>query len=1206
MKRKLAVLLLIPILIMAVDLNEANAIWTHDEGFFKQYRQIQVRALNVDGDVVIWGKECNLPSRGLIFDPYNHSVIAAFNDFDGTLQEHMNAESLFIKDALSSDWDEVSANVRGNEINSFSYHKRTATQVVLLAGTPNGVYQSPNGGATWSGVSSLPYNIYDAVLSPVNQTGGLFDMSYFAATPGGVYMKDAFPIYDWELLPSMDEDQDFEDVNPLVPGYLDSLPEGWTQTGVEDEYRYVRLDTLNTYSGNYSLLVYSNAVGGADVAARYDLPDVDYAIFDFQFMPILHSGIMEFKNGLEMKIAYRYGEMSYYSPSEGWVEIDGSGVNMGVFNEVTLVLDFASGIGFIATPASVDTVDLYPAEDAVSEVVFSAESFGAGSYPYWIDDFSVQPAVYAVAPHPDSQNYAFAGTPLGIYSYDGSEWSKSLDVVGEWTMLKTDLAGDYLVAATPNLVYLSDDQGVSWNNITGAIPSINDIYVDTSGVIYAATDSFPYKYDVSWTEMSKGFLENGVMNQVKICNAITVMGLDTIFVGTLNGIYVSVDDGDNWVEDNGGIDPYPIDSATVAQVDAYFEDAVPSSSTTGLLDLLTDGIGPVPDVDGDALVHVILLEIYEDGPDGSEAYFDPRNEEPATVEHSNEAEMIYVDVDFWQNNEEDTKESIARSLTQMIEWNYDSDEDDWIVTGFERYGAYLAEFGATYIDSGINFQANNLTLTNTSEHQEYLWIQYLRDKFGGDILDDLNLAEGVFIDPQSGNPEIKKLQGMEAIDSILVGKTPGSFVEAFKDWSISCYLDNLTHVKYITQDIAQMASDGGRQVRQAFFSAKAWRIRNTSKPLIFSGNDNNDFNLHVVEYNGGVAGTPEEIEYSDFDIPDRNLHEVVKTSDSFDILIEVISSAGTDPANAFYNLSRETVMDTLDMLGILQAPLADRYLRIYYYTNKTRFLDAGEEGVYVIYESNTSELSLMDTLTTAEGYWMYYGDITLPVVDGTVTLSFLSEDISGVLHTPEYHITVKSIGTGGGYIAASDNSFNADIPANALDKSYHVTACKTGNNSYYIGPGVSLNKNAVLTIDVSARKSRNLSIYRKEADSWVEIPCTRKGDKLEAEISAFGEYKVTEGDLVTNLPLTLQLSTNTLNSFDIRYAIPEKGNVRLDVYNALGQRVKFLVNGVMMPGFYAVRWNGRTENGGLVGNGVYFYRLSAVGNRLTKKIVVVR
>ncbi|TET99155.1 MAG: hypothetical protein E3J23_05595, partial [Candidatus Stahlbacteria bacterium] len=133
MKLKIAVLFLIPVLIMAVDINEGKSIWTHDEGFFQTYREIWVRALDVDGNVVIWGKEIELPDRDLIFDPYNHSLVAAFNDFDPTLQEHMNAEVLFIKDDLSLDWSEVSAAISGNSVNSFSYHRKTATSVELLA-----------------------------------------------------------------------------------------------------------------------------------------------------------------------------------------------------------------------------------------------------------------------------------------------------------------------------------------------------------------------------------------------------------------------------------------------------------------------------------------------------------------------------------------------------------------------------------------------------------------------------------------------------------------------------------------------------------------------------------------------------------------------------------------------------------------------------------------------------------------------------------------------------------------------------------------------------------------------------------------------------------------------------------------------------------------------------------------------------------------
>ncbi|MCW4043790.1 MAG: hypothetical protein NWE90_08745, partial [Candidatus Bathyarchaeota archaeon] len=1154
---------------------------------------------------VIWGKEIELPDRDLIFDPYNHSLVAAFNDFDPTLQEHMNAEFLFIKDDLSLDWSEVDAAISGNTVNSFSYHRKTATSVEILAGTPNGVYKSPDGGVTWTGVSpALPYYIYDAVASPINQTGLPFNLTYFASTPSGVFMKGGWPADIWISLPGNVEEQDFEGADPTN---LDSLPEGWTQSGVEDEYRYVRLDTLNTYSGDYSLLIYSNAVGGDDIAARYAMPDIDYAVVSFQFMPSIHSGIIELKNRLGIKIAYRYGEMSYYTPDDGWVDIEESGVNDGVFSELTVSLFFLDSLyphgrlAIIVTPNSVDSVELYEAEDTIPEAVFSAEVFGSGSGPYWIDDFSAKSLVYSLTPHPDLLEFVYTGTPLGVYSFDGNEWSKSLDVVGEWFRLETDLAGNYIVAATPALVYLSDDQGVNWNNITGNIPSINDIYVDANGVVYAATDSFPYKYDGTWSQMSDGFLDYGVMEMVKMCKVITMIEPDTIVVGNNNGIYVSVDGGDNWLENNGGLEPYPIQDTVISMVDAYFEDAVPSDSTTGLLELLTGEIGPIPDVDSDTLLHVVVLEIYEDGADLSRSYFDVTNEVPED-ENSNGMELIYVDVYFWETDESGTKNSIARNLATMIEYAYDPEEDEWIVSGFERYGAYLAELGAGGVDiSGVPFRPNNLTFPAKAEHQEYLWIQYLREEFGADILDELNLSYDVVFDPQTGLPDTVLLQGIEAIDDILAGETPGNFVDAFTDWAISCYLDDLTSVKNLTIDTIDVANTGSRREAQPFYSAEAYMVGDPTNPLIFSGNDNNDFNLHIVEY--GTSTIIHEISSSDFDNEERNVHRI-DLDNPFDILVEVISSRGIDPADAFYNLSRDTIVDILDMIGILQAPLADRFIRIFYYTEKLRLLDAGVEGVYVMVDNETSVLALMNP-SSSEGYRIYYTDIALPPVDVPVELVFQSEDISGNQHIDTFDIELKSIGTEGGYIAASDNSFRVDIPRDALNKTYRVTACNTGR-SYYVGPNMNLNVNAVLTIDVSNMESRDLSIYRKEGDTWVEIQCVRRGDNLEAEIGTLGEFKVMEGDLVTDVPVTLELITNTLTPFDIKYAIPERGNVRIDVYNAIGQRVKTLVNNAMEPGFYTVKWNAQTEYGEIVGNGIYFYRLSAAGEGLTKKIVVVR
>ncbi len=1223
MKLKMAVLILIPVLVIAqVNLNDGATIWTQDQGFFQIYREINVRALNVDGDVVIWGKEVELPSRALGFDPINHSIVAQFNEFDMPLEYAIIDDSLFateelyLKSNFGSPWVLNGTGVSRKVVNSFHFHDALNIHY-LVAATEAGVYQSANGGGSWKDVKydQLNSNILDAVLSPVNQTSpGFFLNKYFAAAYDGVYQKSkgTSPFDNWEILPRIEEDQDFEDADP---GNLDFLPEGWTQSGEEDEYNFVRLDTLNAYNGDYSLLIHSSAVGGDVVSARYGLPDLDYLVCGFQFLPLHHSGMIEIKNhGLGIKVAYRYGEMSYYTPEDGWVAIDGSGVAGFMFNELKFVLEYENGIGIINTfdslsgnLSTLDTIELYEAGDAISEAVFSTESFGSSNEPYWIDDFYAEPSVYSLAPHPDSIDYVYAGTPLGIYSFDGNEWVKSLDVEDEWFKLETDLTGNYMVAASHDLVYTSNNQGDSWDNITDTIPSINDIYVDVNGVVYAATDSFPYKYDgSSWTQMNNGFLDYGVMNQVKVCGAITVIEPDTIIVGNHNGMYFSVDGGSNWFEDNEGIEPYPIDSATIAEVDAYFEDAVPSDTTKGVLELLTDGIGPIPDVDGDSLLDVVLLDVYEDGEDESSCFFDPTNEDTLAT-NSNGMEIIYVDVDDvvgWLSGPDDVKEDIARELTSMIEWNYDLDEDPWIVRGYEGFGIYLTTLGADSVEYGVNFSSANLLSARTLQ---YIWIQYLRDLFGDEILDELNTAEGQFFNPQSGLYKTRLLQGREAIDSILVGRTPGNFVDAFEDWGISCYMNNLVHIKDISFTVDAIPDGSIAEAAQLYYSAKPIRIYDFTNPLIFSGNDNNDFNLFIVGYAGDSANAPIEVEASEFSNIARNIHEIdLRTAgiDSFDLLVEVISNRGTSPSFAYYNLSLDQTVDTTDMIGLLQSPLADRFVRMYYYTGTERLCDAGEEGAYVIFGADTLEMSLLDA-SSAEGYRVYYGDIVLPAGDISEAIHLKSEDISGNKYEKDIDLTVKAIGKYGGYIASSDNSFRVDIPANALNKSYHVTACNTGN-SYYVGPGVNLNVDAHLTIDVSNMKSKKLSIYRKEGDSWVEIPSVRKGDAIEAEINTLGEYKAMEGDLVTDIPVTFELTTSTLNPFDIRYAIPEKGNVRIDVYNALGQRVKTLVDGIVNPGVYTLRWDTRTDNDIMVGNGIYFYRLSASGKSLTKKIVLVR
>ncbi|MDI6840664.1 MAG: M64 family metallopeptidase [bacterium] len=95
-----------------------------------------------------------------------------------------------------------------------------------------------------------------------------------------------------------------------------------------------------------------------------------------------------------------------------------------------------------------------------------------------------------------------------------------------------------------------------------------------------------------------------------------------------------------------------------------------------------------------------------------------------------------------------------------------------------------------------------------------------------------------------------------------------------------------------------------------------------------------------------------------------------------------------------------------------------------------------------------------------------------------------------------------------------------------------------------------------------------------------------------------------------DVPLVFSLSQSQPNPFNrithIRYALPEKGKVKLVVYNLAGQRVRTLIDKRDKPGYKAVIWDGTDDYGKLVGNSIYFCRLESNGKVLTCKMVLVK
>jgi len=75
----------------------------------------------------------------------------------------------------------------------------------------------------------------------------------------------------------------------------------------------------------------------------------------------------------------------------------------------------------------------------------------------------------------------------------------------------------------------------------------------------------------------------------------------------------------------------------------------------------------------------------------------------------------------------------------------------------------------------------------------------------------------------------------------------------------------------------------------------------------------------------------------------------------------------------------------------------------------------------------------------------------------------------------------------------------------------------------------------------------------------------------------------------------------------ISFELPEEGNVTLNIYNLLGERVRRLVDGVQAQGLNQTRWDGNNDRGEALPSGVYFYRIRFAQEMLpARKMLLLR
>ncbi|MFA8342232.1 MAG: S8/S53 family peptidase [Rhodothermaceae bacterium] len=153
------------------------------------------------------------------------------------------------------------------------------------------------------------------------------------------------------------------------------------------------------------------------------------------------------------------------------------------------------------------------------------------------------------------------------------------------------------------------------------------------------------------------------------------------------------------------------------------------------------------------------------------------------------------------------------------------------------------------------------------------------------------------------------------------------------------------------------------------------------------------------------------------------------------------------------------------------------------------------------------------------------------------------------------------------------------------------------------------NKDYKFYADLQNYNNSNLEVYFTYTDN--------QNNQVREPVS--GSYKLKYGELnITSVeddfivkneyPESFILNQNYPNPFNptttISYSIKEEGNVKLEIYNILGQKIKTLVDKYQNSGSYEIKIdNSDMKN---LSSGIYFYRLFTNGSSQTKKMILLK
>ncbi len=123
---------------------------------------------------------------------------------------------------------------------------------------------------------------------------------------------------------------------------------------------------------------------------------------------------------------------------------------------------------------------------------------------------------------------------------------------------------------------------------------------------------------------------------------------------------------------------------------------------------------------------------------------------------------------------------------------------------------------------------------------------------------------------------------------------------------------------------------------------------------------------------------------------------------------------------------------------------------------------------------------------------------------------------------------------------------------------------------------------------------------------------------LRNDMGAFGGpfSSIVPGIIITDIhtdiffPIGNILKQNYPNPFNlltnIEYSLEKSSNVKINIYNSLGQKIKTLIKEYQGQGNQRIQWNGKNEIGRLVSSGIYFYQFIVDDKVINRSMILLK